>query len=143
MIKITTVIVLIISLIGCVNNNKRDNVLTNKQQKIYHTNDSLNAIIMQIHDDAMKYNSYILQLKRKVNDKADSVPQKNIKDSLIAVSALLHIADKKMLDWMHSYQKPDMQQDTSYIYLVKQKQLMETIHTITFDAIKKAENLLK
>ncbi|MFN4082314.1 MAG: hypothetical protein ACK4K9_01650 [Bacteroidia bacterium] len=130
--RILTLIALVL-LISCDNKNATIQLEKNKV---------LSMQIMQTHDDAMKFNAYILKLKRMVNNQLDSIGQNSNTDSLKMVSALLYKADRKMLDWMHHYREPNLQHDSAINYLNNQKLLIDEVHNITFEAIKKAEKAL-
>lgn len=118
-----------------------------KNQNNNNLADSLQALnqrIMDIHDDAMQYNAYLLKLKRMINQKLDSLSnQPGISDSLKIISAKLYLADRKMLDWMHGYKTPDYSKDSAISYLNLQKKLIDEVHQLTFDAIFAAENALQ
>ncbi len=99
--------------------------------------------VMQKHDEAMAKSGYVLSLKRKINNKLDSVGDSFLKDSLRAISVKLYTADRLMLDWMHQYQTPNYETDTAAAYLNLQLEKINKVHSITFESIKSAEAILK
>ncbi|MFY7733054.1 MAG: hypothetical protein ACOVSR_06185 [Bacteroidia bacterium] len=99
--------------------------------------------VMQKHDEAMAKSGYVLSLKRKINNKLDSVSDSLLKDSLQAISVKLYTADRLMLDWMHQYQTPNYETDTAVTYLNLQLEKINKVHSITFESIKAAEAILK
>lgn len=99
--------------------------------------------VMQKHDEAMAKSGYVLSLKRKINNKLDSVGDSLLKDSLRAISVKLYTADRLMLDWMHQYQTPNYETDTAAAYLNLQLEKINKVHSITFESIKAAEAILK
>jgi hypothetical protein len=99
--------------------------------------------VMQKHDEAMAKSGYVLSLKRKINNKLDSVSNSLLKDSLRVISVKLYTADRLMLDWMHQYQTPNYEIDTAVTYLNLQLEKINKVHSITFESIKAAEAILK
>ena len=99
--------------------------------------------VMQKHDEAMAKSGYVLSLKRKINNKLDSVSNSLLKDSLRVISVKLYTADRLMLDWMHQYQTPNYEIDTAVTYLNLQLEKINKVHSITFESIKSAEAILK
>lgn len=99
--------------------------------------------VMQKHDEAMSKSSEVLKLKRQINQKLDSTFENGIKDSLLAISVRLYTADKMMLDWMHQYNAPNYETDTAVDYLKIQLEKIKKVHSITFESIKAAKEILK
>lgn len=99
--------------------------------------------IMLKHDEAMAKSSYILSLKKQINNLLDSNFNNQIKDSLQGISVKLYTADRMMLDWMHQYQTPNYESDTALAYLNLQLEKINKVHQITFESIKAAEAILK
>lgn len=99
--------------------------------------------VMQKHDEAMSKSSEVLKLKRQINQKLDSTFENGIKDSLLAISVRLYTADKMMLDWMHQYNAPNYETDTAVAYLKIQLEKIKKVHSITFESIKAAKEILK
>lgn len=139
--KLFAVFTLGVMLFSC---SQQQNNANNNNHSLSDSLQVLNQQIMDIHDDAMQYNAYLLKLKRMVNQKLDSVlNQPALSDSLRGVSAKLYMADRKMLDWMHGYKTPDYSKDSAISYLLHQKILIDEVHHLTFDAIYAAENVLQ
>lgn len=99
--------------------------------------------VIQMHDEAMSKSSEVLKLKRQINQKLDSTFENGIKDSLLAISVRLYTADKMMLDWMHQYNAPNYETDTAVDYLKIQLEKIKKVHSITFESIKAAKEILK
>ncbi|MFA9213026.1 MAG: hypothetical protein ACEQSR_04165 [Candidatus Methylacidiphilales bacterium] len=117
--------------IGCQNNQSN------------HFAVQIDKEVMQKHDEAMAKSSEVLKLKRQINQKLDSTFNQVIKDSLQAISVRLYTADKMMLDWMHQYQMPNYETDTAVTYLNLQLEKINKVHSITFESIKAAQDILK
>lgn len=99
--------------------------------------------IMQIHDEAMAKSSLVLSLKKEINDKIDSVSDGVYKDSLLAISSHLHMADRSMLDWMHGYKTPNLKADSAEKYLTNQLAEITKVYKLTFESINEAKSILK
>lgn len=99
--------------------------------------------VMLKHDEAMAKSSYVLSLKKQINNLLDSNFNNQIKDSLQGISVKLYTADRMMLDWMHQYQTPNYESDTALAYLNLQLEKINKVHQITFESIKAAEAILK
>lgn len=102
---------------------------TNSEIKV--SNQNLATQIMELHDSAMVHSGRILKLKTKANQEADSLVSGPRCDSLRLLSASLYKADKLMLDWMHQYQEPNPESDSTQAYLTKQLDLIKLVKNQT------------
>ncbi|MFY8021733.1 MAG: hypothetical protein ACOVP1_11060 [Bacteroidia bacterium] len=98
--------------------------------------------VMNTHDEAMKFSSLLLKLKRRINDKMDSLPSKNDKDIYQKVSSQLYAADQEMMNWMRNYKEPNMHADTALDYLQSEYQKILKVKSLTDTSIANAKKLL-
>lgn len=99
--------------------------------------------IMQIHDESMAKAALVLSLKKEINNQIDSINDGQFKDSLLAISKHLYKADRSMLDWMHAYKTPNLNNDSAEKYLTNQLVEINKVYRLTFESIKEAKSILK
>lgn len=99
--------------------------------------------IMQIHDESMAKAALVLSLKKEINNQIDSINDGQFKDSLLAISNHLYKADRSMLDWMHAYKTPNLNNDSAEKYLTNQLVEINKVYRLTFESIKEAKSILK
>lgn len=114
-----------------------DSALKKNQEQIKQ----LDTEILKIHDEAMPKIGKVLSLRKQVYGKIDSCDHKGWKDSLQAVGYSLSKADQDMMDWMHHYEVPQMN-DTALAYLQRQLNIISDVKNEVFDGINKAEQTL-
>jgi hypothetical protein len=98
--------------------------------------------VMNTHDEAMKFSSLVLKLKRRINDKIDSLNETNGRDVYQKVSSQLYAADQEMLNWMRNYKEPNLSADTALAYLQSEYQKILKVKSLTDTSIANAKKLL-
>jgi len=98
--------------------------------------------VMNTHDEAMKFSSLVLKLKRRINDKIDSLNESNGRDMYQKVSSQLYAADQEMMNWMRNYKEPNMSSDTALAYLQSEYQKILKVKSLTDTSIANAKTLL-
>lgn len=98
--------------------------------------------VMNTHDEAMKFSSLVLKLKRRINDKIDSLNETNGRDMYQKVSSQLYAADQEMMNWMRNYKEPNMSSDTALAYLQSEYQKILKVKSLTDTSIANAKKLL-
>jgi len=98
--------------------------------------------VMNTHDEAMKFSSLVLKLKRRINDKIDSLNETNGRDRYQKVSSQLYAADQEMMNWMRNYKEPNMSNDTALAYLQSEYQKILKVKSLTDTSIANAKKLL-
>ncbi len=98
--------------------------------------------VMNTHDEAMKFSSLVLKLKRRINDKIDSLNETNGRDRYQKVSSQLYAADQEMMNWMRNYKEPNMSSDTALAYLQSEYQKILKVKSLTDTSIENAKKLL-
>ncbi len=98
--------------------------------------------VMNTHDEAMKFSSLVLKLKRRINDKIDSLNETNGRDMYQKVSSQLYAADQEMMNWMRNYKEPNMSTDTALAYLQSEYQKILKVKSLTDSSIAHAKKLL-
>ena len=102
----------------------------------------LSELVMNTHDEAMKFSSLVLKLKHSINDKMDSLSQINERDVYQKVSSQLYAADQEMLNWMRNYKEPNLSADTALTYLQSEYQKILKVKSLTDSSIAHAKELL-
>jgi hypothetical protein len=98
--------------------------------------------VMNTHDEAMKFSSLVLKLKRRINDKIDSLNETNGREVYQKVSSQLYAADQEMMNWMRNYKEPNMSSDTALTYLQGEYQKILKVKSLTDTSIANAKKLL-
>jgi hypothetical protein len=98
--------------------------------------------VMNTHDEAMKFSSLVLKLKRRINDRIDSLNETNGRDVYQKVSSQLYAADQEMLNWMRNYKEPNLSADTALAYLQSEYQKILKVKSLTDTSIANAKKLL-
>ncbi len=98
--------------------------------------------VMNTHDEAMKFSSLVLKLKRRINDKIDSLNETNGREVYQKVSSQLYAADQEMMNWMRNYKEPNMSNDTALAYLQIEYQKILKVKSLTDTSIANAKKLL-
>ena len=102
----------------------------------------LSELVMNTHDEAMKFSSLVLKLKHRINDKIDSLNETNERDVYQKVSSQLYAADQEMLNWMRNYKEPNLSADTALAYLQSEYQKILKVKSLTDSSIAHAKELL-
>ncbi len=102
----------------------------------------LSDLVMNTHDEAMKFSSLVLKLKHRINDKIDSLNETNGRDVYQKVSSQLYAADQEMLNWMRNYKEPNLSMDTAMNYLQIEYIKILKVKSLTDSSIANAKKLL-
>ena len=102
----------------------------------------LSDLVMNTHDEAMKFSSLVLKLKHKINDRIDSLNETNERDVYQKVSSQLYAADQEMLNWMRNYKEPNLSADTALAYLQSEYPKILKVKSLTDSSIAHAKELL-
>lgn len=102
----------------------------------------LSDLVMNTHDEAMKFSSLVLKLKHRINYRIDSLNETNGRDVYQKVSSQLYAADQEMLNWMRNYKEPNLSADTALAYLQLEYQKILKVKSLTDSSIAHAKELL-
>jgi hypothetical protein len=149
-IKKASLIILLPALImlSC-NQNQDKKSTTSKEEEAASTQietpDSISAIITKLdqqimvtHDEVMPKIGLVLSLRRNINAKIDSCPNKACKEALQEISYALTKADADMMQWMRTYQTPQGK-DTAIQYLENQQKEITRVKSQILQSIQSAK----
>ena len=114
-------------------------------------NQLLKDEVIAIHDEVMPYMGELRSLKKEVDNKSDSLANKDAEafaadnKRLESISKQLEDAFEGMFIWMRQFKAPEetMDEEAAKSYLLNQKELVEKVNEDIKQAMKVAKEELK
>lgn len=126
-------------------------VLFSCQSEKVDENQLLKDEVIAIHDEVMPYMGELRSLKKEVDNKSDSLANKDAEafaadiKRLESISKQLEDAFEGMFIWMRQFKAPEetMDEEAAKSYLLNQKELVEKVNEDIKQAMKVAKEELK
>ncbi len=116
---------------------------TSKEKQI----ESLKSEVIDIHDEVMPRMNEVMQLKKELVERGNSIDSSQIETLAEIQSHILYLeeADEEMMNWMRNYdpEMKDMTEEEKIAYLKKEKVSIKLVKQIMMSAITESKLYLE